>query len=140
MERSKSLLRRTVFYFIVMIIMLYLFLLAATLLMSLAEYKLDITGDIVSDSIIQTVKHPVKFVSDAIAATNPFVIVGGLFIIVYTVFLYVKSYRKDKSWEIDKKSTHGSATWADRRGLLGGGDYKLVNQNTFFSEWKNTLK
>jgi len=119
--------------------MLYLFLLAATLLMSLAEYKLDITADIVSDSIMQTVRHPVKFVSDAIAATNPFVIVGGLFIIVYTVFLYVKSYRKQKSWEIDKKDTHGSATWTDRRELLDGGNYQLVNQKTFFSEWKNTL-
>lgn len=140
MEKSKSLWKRAVFYFIVMLVMLYLLLLAVSLLMSFAEYKLDITGDIAIESILQTVKHPVKFVSDALTDKNPFVIIGGVFIVGYTIVLYVKSYTKQKSWEIDKKDTHGSAKWMDRRELSADENYQLTNQKNFFSDWKNVLK
>lgn len=140
MEKDKPLFKRAIFYFIAMVIVLYLFILAVSMLMSLLHYKLDITGDIVIESVMQTIQHPFNFISKAISEKNPFVLGGSAFIIVYILFLYIKSYRKHKSWEIDKKDTHGSAKWTDRRELLDGGNYQLSNQTSYFSDWGKTLK
>lgn len=140
MEKERPLLKQIIFYLVILLILLCLFLILSTLLMTLVEHKLDVTGDIALNSVMETVRHPISYISSAINERNPIVIVGGLLIIGYTALLFFKSLAKKKSWEVDKNDTHGSARWTDKKELLSSGDYHFASYSNFNSVWKETLK
>jgi len=110
-----------------------------TALMTFAEYKLDITSEMMLNSILQTAKHPFLYGIAAVEEENPLVIIGSIAIIGYVVFLYIKSFSKKKTWETDKNDTHGSAKWTDKRDLVKDNNYHFIGYKHLYNEWKKSI-
>lgn len=136
---KKKTLKTLIVYIVFTVVLLYLLMLSIDMLMTLAKYKVDITGDLILDSLIQTALHPIQFVRSSIDEKNPLMVAGSLAIVGYMIFLFVKATQKQKSWQVDKNDTHGSADWLQKQDLVKDGDYQLVNQNDFYSEWKKSF-
>lgn len=136
---KRSAFKRLVFYLAAMLLLLYMLMLVVTAFMTFAEYKLDITSAMILDSILQTARHPVHYGAMAIKENNPLFIIGVVAIIAYLVFLYAKSFTKEKSWETDKNDTHGSAKWMDKKSLVKGKNYHVISYNTLYEEWEKSM-
>ena len=140
MEKSKSIGRKILFNLLTLVILLYLFLIFITMIMAVLEYKINVTGDIIIEKALSTAAHPVKFVADAISEKNPLVILGGCFIVGYSVYFQLKRLAKRSAWQVDDSETHGSARWENKKALLHSGSGKLIKQEQFHREWLATLK
>ena len=136
---KKSAFKRLIFYLAAMLLLLYMLMLILTAFMTFAAYKLDITSAVMFDSILQTARHPVHYGLMAIKENNPLFIIGAVAVVVYLVFLYVKSFTKEKPWETDKNDTHGSAKWMDKKSLAKGKNYHLISYRTLYEEWKKSM-
>ena len=140
MEKSKSIGKKILINLVTLVILLYLFLIFITMIMTVLEYKLNVTGDIVIEKALSTAAHPVKFVADAIAEKNPLVILGGCFVVGYSVYFQIKRLIKRSSWQVDDSETHGSARWENKKELLRSGSGKLITQEQFHRDWLSTLE
>lgn len=132
--------KRFIFYLAVIFIVLFLLMMIITAFMTFAEYKLDITSNIMFDSILQTARHPFHYGITAVKEKNPLAVIGSIAVIGYILFLYFKSFTTEKSWKADKNDTHGSAKWIDGKSLSKNQNYNLVSYTHLYDEWKKSIQ
>lgn len=123
-----------------LIIFEYLILILVSVLMKIAELKLNLTSDILYQEMSRAAMHPILTSRNFINQANPLYILSAVSTLVYILYLSIKQIGKNnKSWEISNKGTHGTAKWGTLKDLSDG-NYKVIKKNDFFEQWLNTLE
>lgn len=122
-------------------IMEYLLIVVLSILMTFADYKLNITADIIQQKIKESALNPIETAQSFIFNNNPLYIIGSIGLLVYCIFLIYKSFLNlNKEWKTSSKNTHGSARWGTLKDLIKGGNYRFIKIGDLQHEWKTSLK
>lgn len=108
--------------------------------MVFAELKLDMTTNIVMDTLLEQVKHPVDTIQGYINDKNPIFIIGTIGNALFNLYLQIASKGKKEGWDVHEKNAyHGSARWAREKEIYADGNYEAVPVNDVYRELVNSL-
>ena len=131
--KSKALLKKMSWIIVTFLLLEAIIITALVGLNTLSQYKLEITSTVLVDNITNTFTHLGTFIKSNWEEKNPFLLIGTIVALVYSLYANSKTNSKKEGWETeDKNAYHGSARWGSLKEL-----FKTPN---FFKQQKDSIQ
>lgn len=139
-DQSKKIMKKVLWIFITFLLLEALLIAGLTVINVFLEVKLNISIDIIMESLIQTFTKLPTIIEKYISERNPFFILGSLAVIVYSFLIHKNSFKK-KGWNTETENAyHGSAHWANESEVFDTKNFKKINKKQVQSDFSKSLK
>lgn len=128
--------KKSIPYLIMLLVGFYLAMLVTTLILALAQYKLQIT-DHLTGILKEVSLSPFHYYKLYLGQKQLPLIIVSIATVIYTLYFALKRQSKAKQWETADTDTHGSATWGNVKDLLS--QYFTTSTKDLSSQFNDSL-
>lgn len=90
-----------------------------TLIATINLYKIrNISSEIMKESFLNLLSHPIDSISKMISEKNPVLIIGTIIVLVYMIYVVNKSSYKSTYKIEEKYAVHGSSRFANNKEIF----------------------
>ena len=138
--KSKAMLKKISWIIVSFLLLEAIIITALVGLNTLSEYKLDITSTVLVENITNTFTHLGTFIKSNWEEKNPFLMIGTMVALVYSLYANSKRTSKKEGWETEERNTyHGSARWGTLKELFQTSNFFKKSKESIQTDFKNSL-
>lgn len=140
-EKSVKISKKIIWILITFIFIEILIILASVSLETLAEYKLDISLDILIDQIKEAFTNLPAVIEVWWQEKNPLFLIGTCAAFIYSIYVQATATKKKESWKTEEDlGYHGTARWARKKEIFDKENFLGKSKRTIQADFEKSLK
>lgn len=139
-DKGKHVIKTSIWLIITFILLELLLLSAIVTLMTVAEFRLEITTDILLENLKNMFTHLPNTIKTFWQDKNPLFLLGTIAVFIYSLVAHKKSFKKS-GWDTEVDNAyHGSAHWAKEHEIFDKKNFLKATKKNIQSDFIQSLK